>query len=46
MVRKVGGRVSKLKRVRVANIHLGRMAEGSWRYLTQKEKTDLLSPKN
>jgi pseudouridine synthase len=42
MVRKVGGRVRKLRRVRVANINLGRLAEGNWRYLTEKEKTDLL----
>lgn len=45
MVRKVGGRVSKLRRVRVANIKLGKLAEGNWRYLTEKEKTDLLGSK-
>jgi 23S rRNA pseudouridine2605 synthase/23S rRNA pseudouridine2604 synthase len=44
MVRKVGGRVSKLRRVREANIKLGKLAEGNWRYLTEKEKTDLLGP--
>ena len=44
MVRKVGGRVSKLKRVRVANVKLGQLAQGSWRYLTEKEKMELLSP--
>ncbi len=52
MVRKVGGRVSKLRRgrvsklrrVRVANINLGKLAEGNWRYLTEKEKTNLLGP--
>jgi 23S rRNA pseudouridine2605 synthase/23S rRNA pseudouridine2604 synthase len=42
MVRKVGGRVSKLKRVRVANIKLGRLTEGTWRYLTEREKIDLI----
>jgi pseudouridine synthase len=42
MVRKVGGRVRKLRRVRVANINLGRLAEGNWRYLTEKEKSVLL----
>jgi 23S rRNA pseudouridine2605 synthase/23S rRNA pseudouridine2604 synthase len=42
MVRKIGGRVSKLKRVRVANIKLGKLAEGNWRYLTENEKLDLL----
>jgi 23S rRNA pseudouridine2605 synthase/23S rRNA pseudouridine2604 synthase len=45
MVRKIGGRVSKLKRVRVADIKLGKLAEGNWRYLTDKEKADLLSLK-
>ena len=44
MVRKVGGRVNKLRRVRVANIKLGKLAEGNWRYLTEKEETDLLGP--
>jgi 23S rRNA pseudouridine2605 synthase/23S rRNA pseudouridine2604 synthase len=45
MVRKIGGRVNKLKRVRVADIKLGKLAEGNWRYLTEKEKTDLLGSK-
>ena len=44
MVRKVGGRVIKLKRLRVANIKLGNLAEGNWRYLTAKEKKDLIQP--
>jgi 23S rRNA pseudouridine2605 synthase/23S rRNA pseudouridine2604 synthase len=44
MVRKVGGRVNKLKRVRVANIKLGKLAEGKWRYLTEREKKDLIKP--
>jgi 23S rRNA pseudouridine2605 synthase/23S rRNA pseudouridine2604 synthase len=44
MVRKIGGRVSKLKRVRVANIKLGKLAEGNWRYLTEREKKDLIKP--
>ena len=42
MVRKVGGRVGKLKRVRVANVKLGRLTVGTWRYLTEKEKKDLI----
>ena len=42
MVRKVGNRVAKLKRIRVANIKLGRLAPGNWRHLTHKEKTKLL----
>jgi len=42
MVRKVGNSVKKLKRIRVANIRLGNLAEGEWRYLTEKEKEELL----
>ncbi len=42
MVRKVGNHVARLKRVRVSNIKLGRLAEGTWRYLTEKEKKELL----
>ena len=42
MVRKVGNHVTRLKRVRVSNIKLGRLAEGTWRYLTEKEKKELL----
>lgn len=42
MVRKVGNQVSELKRIRVANIKLGRLAPGSWRHLTQTEKDKLL----
>ncbi|CAN2042319.1 23S rRNA pseudouridine2604 synthase [Candidatus Magnetomoraceae bacterium gMMP-15] len=38
MVRKVGNNVIHLKRIRIANIHLGRLGEGTWRYLTKKEK--------
>jgi pseudouridine synthase len=45
MVRKVGNHVTELKRVRVSKVKLGRLAEGSWRYLTEKEKNDLLNPK-
>jgi 23S rRNA pseudouridine2605 synthase/23S rRNA pseudouridine2604 synthase len=42
MVRKVGIRVSELKRVRVANVKLGHLVSGSWRHLTRKEKAQLL----
>ena len=42
MVRKVENHVARLKRVRVSNIKLGRLAEGTWRYLTEKEKKELL----
>jgi len=37
MVRKVGNRVVKLKRVRVASILLGRLEKGRWRYLSEIE---------
>ena len=42
MVRKVGNQVTKLKRIRVADIKLGRLPPGAWRYLTAKEKQGLL----
>ncbi|HHP7235416.1 MAG TPA: pseudouridine synthase [Desulfobacterales bacterium] len=37
MVRKVGNRVAGLERVRVADIELGDLRPGKWRYLTEKE---------
>ncbi|MEE8553046.1 MAG: pseudouridine synthase [Desulfobacterales bacterium] len=43
MVRKVGNHVTRLKRVRVSNIKLGRLAGGTWRYLTEKEKKELFN---
>ncbi len=43
MVRKVGGRVEKLKRIRFANINLRNLSLGKWRYLTEKEKKKLIS---
>lgn len=42
MVGKVGGHVIALKRIRIADIHLGQLAEGQWRHLTDKEKKSLL----
>ncbi len=42
MVRKVGNQVTRLKRIRMANIKLGRLVEGTWRYLSEREKEDLL----
>ncbi len=42
MVRKVGGHVRELKRIRIANIRLGDLKEGRWRYLSKKEKKELL----
>ncbi len=43
MVRKVGNRVAKLKRIRISNIKLGKLPEGEWRYLTKKEKKNLFN---
>jgi len=42
MARKVGSRVTGLKRMRISSIKLGKLSEGSWRYLGEKEKKDLL----
>jgi 23S rRNA pseudouridine2605 synthase/23S rRNA pseudouridine2604 synthase len=42
MVRKVGGRVTHLKRIRIANIKLDNLPSGSWRYLTETEKENLI----
>jgi len=41
MVRKVGNHVTKLKRLRISNIKLKGIEEGTWRYLTEKEKKTL-----
>lgn len=43
MVRKVGSRVTDLKRIRIANIRLGNLPEGKWRYLDVNEKKLLIS---
>ena len=43
MVRKIGSRVTGLKRIRISNIKLGRLSVGSWRYLEKKEKEGLLN---
>ncbi|MBU8848608.1 MAG: rRNA pseudouridine synthase [Desulfobacterales bacterium] len=37
MVGKTGNKVDILKRIRMANINLGNLKEGEWRYLTSKE---------
>jgi len=42
MVEKVGNRVKELKRIRISNVKLGSLKEGCWRYLTEKEKRELL----
>lgn len=44
MVRKVDNRVARLKRIRMANIKLGKLAEGTWRFLSEKERKELLQP--
>ena len=43
MVQTVGNRVIRLKRVRVANLRLGRLDEGSWRHLTAGEVQHLFT---
>jgi 23S rRNA pseudouridine2605 synthase/23S rRNA pseudouridine2604 synthase len=42
MLRKVGNQVIDLKRIRIANIRLGNLPPGRWRYLAKKEKDKLL----
>jgi len=42
MVRKVGSRVARLKRVRISSLKLGGLKEGAWRYLKANEKEALL----
>jgi 23S rRNA pseudouridine2605 synthase/23S rRNA pseudouridine2604 synthase len=42
MVDKVGHRVVRLKRIRVANIRLGNLPIGAWRHLTPREEKTLL----
>ena len=42
MVRKVGNQVTELQRIRIANIYVGKLSEGSWRHLTKKELESLL----
>jgi 23S rRNA pseudouridine2605 synthase len=42
MVNQVGNRVVHLNRIRVADLTLGRLARGAWRYLSQNETRRLL----
>ena len=42
MVRKMGNQVSELKRIRIANIRLGKLPEGGWRHLSKFELNRLL----
>ena len=43
MAEKVGNRVDSLKRLRISNVRLGTLGEGSWRYLNTKEIAGLKS---
>lgn len=43
MVNKMGHKVIRLKRIRVANIRLGNLPTGAWRHLTAAEKKTLLN---
>jgi len=43
MAEKIGNRVESLKRLRISNIRLGTLGEGSWRYLKPKEIAGLKS---
>ncbi|MEA3280707.1 MAG: pseudouridine synthase [Thermodesulfobacteriota bacterium] len=43
MVGKTGNRVTRLNRIRIANIKLGRLVIGKWRHLTKKEKDTLFT---
>ncbi|WP_419656491.1 RluF: ribosomal large subunit pseudouridine synthase F [Desulfosarcina variabilis str. Montpellier] len=42
MVKKVGNRVVRLHRIRVAGLKLGNLARGAWRYLRADERRQLL----
>jgi len=41
-MRKVGNRVTRLERRRIANVKLGGLAPGAWRHLTAAERSKLL----
>jgi 23S rRNA pseudouridine2605 synthase/23S rRNA pseudouridine2604 synthase len=41
MVRKVGNRVTLLKRIRIAGIELGNLPPGKWRHLSETEKGEI-----
>ena len=42
MVESVGNRVTRLHRIRVADVRLGRLAQGAWRHLSEQEARQLL----
>ena len=44
MVRKVGHKVLRLHRIRVANIRLGNLKPGTWRHLAPEEVKRLTAP--
>jgi len=43
MVKQLGYQVNRLKRIRMAHIHLGSLPEGAWRHLTAEETRRLLA---
>jgi 23S rRNA pseudouridine2605 synthase/23S rRNA pseudouridine2604 synthase len=43
MVGKMGHKVVRLKRIRMANVRLGNLPPGNWRHLTAAEKSKLLN---
>jgi len=43
MVKQLGYQVKRLKRIRMAHIHLGNLPEGAWRHLTPAETRRLLA---
>lgn len=43
MVSKMGHKVVRLKRIRMANVRLGSLSSGNWRHLTAAEKRKLLN---
>ena len=45
MVRKLHNHVTRLKRIRVAGVRLGKLPEGSWRHLTKNELKSLTPKK-
>lgn len=46
MVAQLGGKVDRLKRIRIANLRLGDLKEGRWRHLTAAEKKHLIKVVN
>lgn len=42
MVKKVGNRVVSLNRIRISGLKLGKLKQGAWRFLNEKEKQMLL----